>query len=127
MPYLSQVFSTQWSSSTYQGRLQGTESEALRLGPVSLCYLQDWALLSPSTSTLALEGSSAAVRGAPADFRHALWHWLWRLQVEIRAASLSSSSYPAFFHGSESPFLISDLLALPLALPPWGRTAPSCR
>lgn len=93
------------------GQAPSTESEALRLGPICLCYLQDWALLPPSTSTLALEGSSAAVRGAPADFRHALWYGLWRLQVEVRAASDSSSSYPAFFHGSESSLDLSLLLS----------------
>ena len=112
MPNLSQGFSSaQWLSPTYQGRLQGTESEALRLGPICLCHLQDWALLPPSTSTLAGEGSSASVRGAPADFRHALWCGLWRLQVEVRAASDSSSSYPALFHGSESSLDLSLLLS----------------
>ena len=37
------------------GQAPSTESEALRLGPICLCYLQDWALLPPSTSTLALD------------------------------------------------------------------------
>ena len=123
MPGFSLGFSARWLSPPYQGqgRSQVAGAEALRSGPRWFFSLQVCALLPPSTSTFALEGSSAGTRGAPVDFWHVLRQGLWRFQVEVRAASdvlpmqSTSNSYPtrlSYPLGSESPSsftLISSL------------------